>query len=143
MELNSIEIWAIIGVVLLVAEIFAVSFFFMFFGIGALAVSLTTFLDITPDMFSQVMAFIILSLVSMLFFRKQLRELFFRKEQNYQEMVNEKAKVSVAIPQNAEGKVFYRGADWIAEEISGLGISKGEQVLIKKVDGIRLIVQKI
>lgn len=143
MELNSVEIWAIIGVVLLVAEIFAVSFFFMFFGMGALAVSLTTYLEITPDMFSQVMAFIILSLVSMLFFRKQLRELFFRKDQTYQEMVNEKAKVSLEIPLKAEGKVFYRGADWIAEELTGQAVSKGDMVVIKKVDGIRLIVQKM
>ncbi|MCR9065086.1 MAG: NfeD family protein [Cytophagales bacterium] len=141
MELSNVEIWAILGVIFLIAEIFAVSFFFMFFGLGALATTILTYLDITPDLVSQVISFIAVSGGSLLLFRKQLLEMFNRKGETYTEMVNEKAKVSMDIPQNGEGKVFYRGADWIAEALNKEAIKAGSQVLIRKVDGIKLIVE--
>ncbi|MGR3810130.1 NfeD family protein [Jiulongibacter sp. NS-SX5] len=141
MELSAIEIWAIAGVLLLVGELVATSFFLMFFGLGALASSLLTYLDVTPTLPGQIIAFCVVSLGSMLLFRKQFKEMFFRKGENYSEMLNERAKVSVDIPAKGEGKVFFRGADWIAENIHQASIAAGEQVIIRKIDGIRLLVE--
>ena len=141
MEIGASEIWAIAGIILLIVEILAISFFFMFFGLGALATALLSYLDVTPDLTSQVISFLVVSLGSMLLFRKQLRELFNRKGGEYKEMVDERAKVSVTIPAKGEGKVFYRGADWIAENLKPEAIEAGAQVIIKKVDGIKLLVE--
>ena len=141
MELSNLEIWAIVGVLLLVAELLATSFFFMFFGLGALAAALLTYLDVTPDLLSQLIAFSTVSVGSMLLFRRQFKEMFFRKGEEYHEMLNERAKVSQEIPAKGEGKVFYRGADWIAENLHMEAIPKGEPVIIRKIDGIRLMVE--
>jgi membrane protein implicated in regulation of membrane protease activity len=141
MDLGSAEIWAIVGVLLLIVELLTISFFSMFFGIGALATALLTYLNITEGITSQVLVFVLISLASIVLFRKQLRELFNRKGEVYQEMINERAKVSMTIPPKGEGKVFYRGADWIAENLHHETIEAGSQVIIKKVDGIRLLVE--
>jgi membrane protein implicated in regulation of membrane protease activity len=141
MELGASEIWAIAGIILLIVEILAISFFFMFFGLGALATALLSFLEVTSDLTSQVIAFLVVSLGSMMLFRKQIKELFNRRGGEYSEIINERAKVSVAIPAKGEGKVFFRGADWIAENLKRESIEAGEQVVIRKIDGIKLLVE--
>ncbi len=140
MEIGAVEIWTILGVLLLVAEILAVSFFFMFFGVGALATALFTYLGICPDLFSQLVVFALVSVSSILLFRKQVLELFHKKGENFKEIIDEKATVSTEIPQNGTGKVFYRGADWLAESIDNQAIASGVTVKIKKIDGIKLLV---
>jgi hypothetical protein len=142
MELSNLEIWVILGVGLLIIEILSVSFFAVFFGVGALFTAVLTYFEFTNDWLSQIIAFLIVSVGSLLVFRKKILESFFRKGENYSELLNERAKVSSAIPAKGEGKVFYRGSDWIAEGISGQAIAKGSTILIKKVDGIRLIVEE-
>jgi inner membrane protein len=142
MELSNLEIWVILGVALLIIEIFSVSFFAVFFGVGALATALLTYLKFTNDSIVQVVVFLTVSIVSLLFFRKQILASFHKKGEQYSELINEKAKVSTAIPAKGEGKVFYRGSDWIAEGISGQAIAKGSSILIKKVDGIKLMVEE-
>lgn len=141
MELSSLEIWVILGVILLLIEIFSVSFFAVFFGVGALVTALLTYLQFTNDLVTQIIAFLVVSVVSLLVFRKQILESFNRKGENYSELVNERANVSKEIPAKGVGKVFYRGSDWIAEAVNEIAIPKGATVLIKKVDGIRLIVE--
>lgn len=136
------EWWAILGVALIVIEIFAVSFFFLFFGIGALATSLLTFTGIADDLSSQLIIFLIVSGVSILAFRKQVLESFRRKGENYKEMVEEKAKVSKSF-EKGEGKVFFRGADWMAFTSAEQSLSEGDTVVITKVDGIKLEVKPI
>lgn len=142
MELSNLEIWVVLGVFLLVIEIFSVSFFAIFFGIGALVTALLTYLNFTDDIVSQIVTFLVVSIGSLLVFRKQILESFNRKGEDYSELLNERASVSMDIPAKGEGKVFYRGSDWIAEAISHIPIPKGSKVVIKKVDGIRLLVEK-
>ena len=141
MELSNLEIWVILGVGLLIIEIFSVSFFSVFFGVGALATALLTYLELTNDTVSQIIAFLIISVISLFFFRKQILESFNKTGENYSELINERAKVSTAIPAKGEGKVFYRGSDWIAEATSDVAIPKGSTIIIKHVDGIRLLVE--
>lgn len=141
MELSNLEIWVIVGVALLIIEIFSVSFFAVFFGLGALVTALLTYINLTNDTVVQIVTFLIVSVVSLLFFRKQILESFHKKGEQYSELVNEKAKVSTAIPAKGEGKVFYRGSDWIAEATSEVAIPEGNMVKITKVDGIRLLVE--
>lgn len=142
MELSGMEWWAIIGVALIIIEIFAVSFFFLFFGIGALATSLLAFTGIADDLTSQLIVFLLVSGLSILAFRKQVLESFRRKGEKYTEMVKEKAKVSKAF-EKGEGKVFFRGADWMAFTNENQSLHEGDTVVITKVDGIRLEVKPV
>ena len=143
MELANTEIWVIIGVLMMIIEIFAVSFFFLFFGVGALVTALFSWIGITDSLTIQLVIFSIVSAASMLIFRKKLRESFNAKGGNYNEFEGEKATVVSPISPNSDGKVFFRGADWIAYSDGSVEIPINSHVSIKKADGIRLLVEAI
>lgn len=141
--MDAISIWIVVGVVLLILEALTVSFFSLFFGIGALITALLVYMDVTPDTASQLLVFGLASMGSLLIFRKRLLLLFEKSKHEYNEFEGEVANVSTAIPPNGEGKVFYRGAEWIAFSNFGQMIDKNTKVKITKVDGIRLKVEPV
>lgn len=143
MELANTEIWVIIGVVMMIVEIFAVSFFFLFIGVGALVTALLSWMGITDSLVAQLIVFSVVSAASMLIFRKKLQESFNKKGGDYNEFAGERATVITPISPNNEGKVFFRGADWIAYSESGVEIPAESNVAIKKANGIRLLVEMI
>jgi hypothetical protein len=143
MELANTEIWAIIGVVMMIIEIFAVSFFFLFVGLGALVTALLSWMGITDSLITQLIVFSVISAASMLIFRKKLQQSFNDKGTDYNEFEGEKAKVISPISPNGEGKVFFRGADWIAYTEGNLEIPANSPVTIKKANGIRLLVEMV
>lgn len=143
MQLATTEIWVIIGVAMMIIEIFAVSFFFLFIGVGAFVTALLSWMGITDSLTAQLIVFSVVSAASMLIFRKKLRESFNNKGGDYNEFKGEKAKVISPISPNSDGKVFFRGADWIAYSDSGVEIPVNSPVSIKKADGIRLLVERI
>lgn len=142
MELTSTEIWTIIGVLLLVIEIFAVSFFFLFFGIGALATALLSWIGVLDSITAQLLVFIVVSAASILIFRKKLKLSFDKRSEGFNEFEGEKVKVVEAILPNEEGKVSFRGAHWIAYSSPTETLSEGTHAIIKKVEGIKLFVEK-
>jgi len=143
MEFSGINIWVIFGVVLLILEIFTTSFYSIFFGIGALVTALFVYLGFADELPTQVIIFALSSIVSLLFFRKRILELFTKNNSEFNEIINEFAKVSKEIPTAGEGKVFFRGSDWIAYNADGRSIVEGSKVVIKKIDGIKLIVEEV
>lgn len=142
MELSNVTIWIIIGVVMLIAEILSTSFYSIFFGVGAFITALFAYLGLLDDTASQLLVFCFSSVFSLALFRKKFKEFFFKGKESYTEFVNEQAKVSVEIPAGGEGKVFYRGAEWMAFSDSLSNILPDEKVIIKKIEGIKLFVVK-
>lgn len=57
------RIWAVVGIVLLIAELFTPSFFLVFFGIGGIITAITTGLGLTPGTSGQFAVFSLSSLV--------------------------------------------------------------------------------
>lgn len=138
MELSSVEWWMILGVVCIIIEIFAVSFFFLFFGVGALLTALFSYLGLVDSLTMQLFIFATVTGLSTLAFRKQVMKAFESKGEEYQEMVNELAKVTETILPGGQGKVFFRGADWLAYSDQTAPLESGTLVKIVLVDGIKL-----
>jgi membrane protein implicated in regulation of membrane protease activity len=57
---------------------------------------------------------------------------------DYSEYVGQRALVAVSIPPGGEGKVKYRGSEWIAYSDEGAEIPAEAAVLIVAIDGIKL-----
>lgn len=138
--LGPIQIWAIIGIVLIIADIFSLTFFLFFLGIGALATALSIWLGLTPNLAGQLVCFSLSSLIAALLFRSTLKKMFGKKGQHgdYAEYVGQRAAVSVSIPAGGEGKVTYRGSEWIAFCEDGREIPAGTAVRIVEIQGIKL-----
>ncbi|QRR01986.1 NfeD family protein [Dyadobacter sandarakinus] len=143
MELTLPQIWLIVGLVMLVAELASVLLVFVFFAIGALLTSLLAALGLLPSFESQILAFSAISLVSLIALRKHARSLMEKKEApGYREFVGETALVIKDIPNNGEGKIYYRGAEWKAVSVHHTPIIAGSKVVITRTDGIVLIVEE-
>jgi len=140
---SPVVVWAIIGVVLIIIELMSVTFVFAFFGVGALIVSLTTWVGITPGLDSQFAVFALSSLLLMLAFRKTAKKLFFGHHDVPPAYKGEKVRVVKAIPVGGEGAISYRGSEWIAFSDSIDTISEGSTVEITTFDGIRAKVAPI
>lgn len=143
MDLTLPQIWLIVGLVMLLAELVSVMLVFVFFAVGALLTSLLTIIGLLPTTESQILAFSAISLISLLVLRKHARRLLERRSTpEYSEFTGETAMVIRDIPGNGEGRIYYRGAEWKAVSESHQNIPAGSKVVIKKTDGIVLIVEE-
>ncbi len=132
-------IWATIGILLILVELFTTSFFAIFLGIGALITALLTYLKITESFSLQIIVFSVFSIVSVLLFRNMAQSLFAKSTKGqFNEYIGDKAIVEEEISSGKEGKVLYRGTVWIAYSRENKRFEKGDVVFIEEVDGIKL-----
>lgn len=138
------QIWAILGLLFLIAELVSIGFVFAFLGVGALATALLSWLGITPDTSTQLLSFSVITLITLVAGRKPLRRWFESrtKKQEYVEYVGDRANVTQTIPAHGEGRIFYRGTEWIAVSETEESILAGKQVVISRMDGIRAVVRQ-
>lgn len=143
--MDSIQIWVIVGVAMLIAELLSVTFVFLFLSVGAFVTAILSWTGLTPTVNSQLFCFSVVSVLSLLALRKPLLQFSRRKNKSleYSEYVGDKATVVQTIPSDGEGRVFYRGTEWIALTQKGHPIAMGSSVIIKQLDGIKLIVSEL
>lgn len=144
MEMTLPQIWLIVGLLMLVAELVSVALVFVFFAAGALVTALLATIGILPDLNTQLFAFSVISVLSLVLLRKQARGLLKSrgKHTEYHEYAGETAMVIKDIPATGEGKIYYRGAEWIALSATNSIIEAGSKVIIRATDGIKLIVEE-
>ena len=134
-------IWAVIGLVLIAAELSHFAFFLIFIGVGALLTSGVTALGLIQSGEAQIVVFTVTSLLLIVLFRDRLKAKV-QPPQMPPDYVGQKASVSQAIRPGLEGRVTYRGSDWIAvAEDCNAEIAKGSTVVIVGMNGLRLIVK--
>ncbi|MEE9911523.1 MAG: NfeD family protein [Deltaproteobacteria bacterium] len=136
-------VWAVVGLLLLVAELATVSFILCFIGIGALIVALTTWTGITPSFSSQLIVFSVSSLLLLFLLRKTARKLFAGHADAPPDYAGQKVPVIRPIPAGGEGAIQYRGSDWIAFSDATQTIPEGTVVQIEAIQGIRVKVKPV
>lgn len=144
MELSLPQIWLIVGLLMLLAELVSVALVFIFFSVGALLTALLAWIGVIPSLEMQLLAFSVISVLALILTRKQAKSLLKRrgKHTEYNEYAGETAMVIKDIPATGEGKIYYRGAEWIALSIKNIPIEAGSKVVIRKTDGIKLLVDE-
>jgi membrane protein implicated in regulation of membrane protease activity len=141
--LSHSSVWAILGIILIAAELMTMAFVLVFFGLGALLTALLTWLGIIPDFTSQLLVFSVSSLGMLLILRTFAKKQFFRKSEVSQEFIGQKVKVTKAVSVESDGAVSYRGSEWIAFSDSKEPIPSGAMAEIIGTEGIRVKVRKI
>lgn len=143
MELTMI-IWLVIVAVMLIIEIFTMGLTTIWFSIGALASAVATALG--APLLVQVLLFIVVSLLVMFLVRPFAMRVVNRErvKTNLDAVIGERAVVREMIDnQNEQGKVIFRGVDWMARSIDDTLIPEGEAVQIEKISGVKLVVKKL
>jgi Membrane protein implicated in regulation of membrane protease activity len=138
------QLWLIIGFIMLVIEMFSLSFFAFFIAMGALLTALLTYLGVLPTFALQIITFSVSSVLFLIFLRKLLKRKFSQAKggMDYTEFIGDKVTLIHDIPENGRGKIFYRGTEWDAVSIDGNPIEKNTLVTILKMDGIVAIVKQ-
>lgn len=149
----SVLVWFIIGVVFFFAEMVVPGFIIFFFGIGAWVVAIATLFGL-DNLTIQLLLFIVVSVLSLILFRKKSKSIFRGKEKAFQskdddkldefieDMHGKKATVvSDIIPGEISGKVEFRGTQWKAEAEEV--IKAGAVVEIISRDNITLKVKAV
>ena len=137
------QLWLIVGLVMLFAELVSVTLVFVFFAIAAFITSLLAATGLVNSWEYQIIVFSVISIVATLMLRKPAKRWINRSDQkDYNDFAGETAMVIKDIPAEGEGRIYYRGAEWMAISAKKVPIVAGSKVTIIKADGIRLIVEE-
>lgn len=139
---SAIFVWVILAIVFAVVEAFTMGILTIWFAIGAVAAAIAAYMGVgVPGQF-----FLFLGVsVALLYFTKPIaRKLKIGKEKtNVDAVLGEKAVVTEMIGPNQVGQVRIRGLVWSAQaEQEGDAMEPGEEVIVKRVEGVRLLVRR-
>jgi membrane protein implicated in regulation of membrane protease activity len=147
-SLNPVLVWFIIGLILLIAETVLPGFVIIFFGIGAWVTTLLLLLGLLNSSNSQLLVFLVSSIVSLILFRKKGRQIFEGKTsgklapgQSLDDIKGQKALVVESIKPKTGGKVEFHGTVWDAE--SDVLIEKGTVVQIVERSDLTMKVKPV
>ncbi len=147
MDNLDIVIWAVVAALALAGEILSVSFFLLFFAVGALVALAMAFLGLGVGL--QVVGFIAATLLSMAVLRPALvNRISFRNSERYEGkggVAGESGVVTSAIEPGGKGTVrIGSGEFWTARALhSGARIGPGSRVRVLDTDGLTVLVEKI
>lgn len=140
---NEAVIWFVVGFVLFLLEFVMPGFILFFFAIGAWIVAvLTLFFDLSIN--NQLIIFLISSVLSILLFRKWMKNLIWIRKDTSEiedELIGKTVTAETFIGPGINGKVEFNGTSWEAQ--SDDSITKGERATIIGNDSILLIVKSI
>jgi len=147
-SMNPVLVWFIIGLILLIAETVLPGFVIIFFGIGAWVTTLLLLLGLLNSSNSQLLVFLVSSIVSLILFRKKGRQIFEGKisgklapGQSLDDIKGQKALVVESIKPKTGGKVEFHGTVWDAE--SDVPIEKGTVVQIVERSDLTMKVKPV
>ena len=133
--------WAVLGLALGLLELATPGgFFILFFGIGALLVSVLVMLGVGGPLWLQWILFAVLSVVTLYSFRGPLLRRL-RASEHKGAIDSLTADIAVAkedILPGAVGRAELRGTSWSALNVGLAALHRGQRCAVRKVDGLTL-----
>ncbi|HEY8493278.1 MAG TPA: NfeD family protein [Myxococcota bacterium] len=137
--------WIVLGVLLLGAEVvLPTDFWLVFIGLSALAVGGIAYLAPGLPATGEWALFGVLAAVSVLFFRRLVRERFASVPADGRAddtLVGQTGWALEPLAPGAMGRVELRGSTWSARNAGAAAIASGARVRVERVEGLTLHVQ--
>jgi membrane protein implicated in regulation of membrane protease activity len=140
----SLVTWLIIAAFLIIVELGTMGLTSIWFAVGAFAAAITT--QFTNNLWIQLIVFMVLSIILWIFTRPiAVKHLNLGKEKtNVDSLAGQKAIVTTTIDNlQATGQAKVNGLEWTARSADDSIINAGQTVVIKEVEGVKLIVEPI
>lgn len=146
MEGMDVVVWAVVAALAFVGEILTVSFFMLFFAVGAVVALVLALLDF--GLASQVGGFVAASLLSMVVLRPTLmHRISFRGSEAYEPrggIVGKSGVATSVIEPDGSGMVRVgSGEFWTARSLPGRRIEPGSRVRVLDTDGLTALVEAV
>lgn len=135
--------WLVMVAVMLVIEIFTLGLTTIWFSLGAVAAAVAA--GVEAPLWVQILLFSVVSVVIMLLVRPFAMKVMNRDriKTNIEEVVGGQAEVIEAIDnQKEQGRVRFRGVEWMARSKDGSAIEVGAVVTVEAVSGVKLLVRE-
>ena len=143
--ISMVVVWLVLLLVSVIAEMATTALVSIWFVFGCLVAAVMA--QIGVPIIAQVIAFVVVSLLVLAVIRPIAKEHFGSKtvETNAGSLVGKKARVTSDIDnQLGTGQVNVEGMDWSARStFDEARIFAGETVIIRAIDGVKLVVEKI
>ena len=133
--------WIILGALLFGAEIMGIdaAFFLIFIGISALLVGLAELLGAGMPFWGQLLAFAVIALISMVFFRQRIYSMVRSNAKGVDDNIaGQTVQLTDDLAPGDAGRVSYRGTTWKVVNVGDTVISRGSHANIRQVDGTTL-----
>jgi membrane protein implicated in regulation of membrane protease activity len=133
--------WIIVGAILLGSELAFIDaqFYLVFFGVAALVVGALGLGGIAIPEWSQWLVFAVLSIASLMFFRRKMYDLLRSHTETMQSgPAGEMVTVPNELAAGASCRLEYRGSTWTAKNIGTHSIDADASARIVSVDGLTL-----
>ena len=135
--------WFVLGIIFFVLEMVMPGFFILFFGVGACVTAIACLIG-NPGINLQIIIFLVISVLSLLAFRKMLKRMFFFADDEKSKSIEDEftGKDAVAITDFGSGntgRVEFKGTSWNAE--ANMPIKTGQIVKIIDKEGFTLKVE--
>lgn len=133
--------WLIIFIILLLIELCTVNLVSIWFAVGALGGVVAA--NLTNNVTIQVIVFIVVSIICLLITKPIVKKVRTRKitATNLDRVIGKEGLVTKEISKNSFGEVKIGGCIWTAT--SKEEISKDTQVRVLRIEGVKLVVEKI
>ncbi len=135
--------WLILVAVMLVIEIFTLGLTTIWFSLGAVAAAVAS--GLRAELWLQVLLFTVVSVLIMVLVRPFALKVMDRNrtKTNIDEVIGKQAEVIEQIDNRKEqGKVRFRGMEWMARSADGSIMEEGELVTVEAVSGVKMLVRK-
>ncbi len=136
--------WLVLAVILFVIEGATVQLVCVWFACGAIVSMLSAFFGAALPI--QLALFFVTSIAALIIGRKFLQNKLISEKTatNADAVIGKRGVVLQEIDNlNETGRVFTNGLDWAARSANNLNIGVGQKVLVKEIDGVKLIVETI
>lgn len=137
---NPAIVWAIIGLILIVVEVFTATFFLVFFGVAAFVVAGLTFTGLTNTAW-QIIVFALLAILGAALLRGKLVSSLQGKHglpgDEMQTIV-----LSGDVPAGGSAQIMYQGTTWMAVNETPVDFKRDDKVLIQRIDGVKIILTR-
>lgn len=139
------NILIVIGLILIILEIFTVTTLLIWIGIGFLAAAFTSLFTSNPIILLVVGT--VACLLTMVIFRDKFKNGLLAGKQtktSYEELIGKKAQITTGFIGNDvnRGTLKINGVEWIALANDNQVYEVNEIVIIKKIDGAKMHVEK-
>lgn len=143
-KLSTTEIWIILAIIFGILEAFTLGITSIWFVFGAIASSIFSYLGFSIGI--QIISFIVVSVVLLIFTRPILidKMKLGREKTNVDSIVGKIALVEEDINNVlGKGRVIIGGQSWSARSENGQIILKNEEVVVNRVEGVKVIVSNL
>ena len=136
--------WLVLGLGLILLELLTpLSFYLMFFGVGALVLGALAGLRLPIPLWGEWLLFSGFSIAAVLLLRRPLLARFFGDGQRLavDSMVGETALALEDLAVGATGRVELRGTTWNARNFGAYPVARGQRCTVEKIEGLLLWVR--